>query len=304
VQEVLMQITIKVNHTKIFKLELSNSKATQLELTAIINGNRNLQAYSSQDPNISYGGWGGGVDLAVDTNEYYINEGQYDIVPVGYQNVEEPDGGQFFNKIPSQSSQTIGQFIYSRFMNLSNDKQLYDTVAESHGGLGGFDETEHGVDLGYYGLTSGLSGLATTPNDWTTMGTATMGANATGVANAGAWDTIQGSTTPANDPINYDDNIFISHFHPMTDYLSIETIIANGHIGMPDTATRYVGESSTVDPTIQTPFKRIFGSISNVLGTASYRRAVKTSFINSDKYTLGGKSCGSFLYLSPVDKYS
>lgn len=298
--------------TKIFKIEISNTKATQLELSAIINGDRKVQAYaSSSDP--VFGASLGAPDLAVTDNDYYLNSGGYDLVPVGYQNVEtiDLDSGQFFNRIPSQSSQTIGQYIYSRYKNLSGDKKLYDTSAAMvSGGSIGFDDTEFGPNLAYYGMTG-----PTTPYslpDWTvlswTAGSGQAGSANTGTgATKGVWDGDSAATpVAATNPDNatLDGSIFPSQYHPMAKYMNIDVLISNGYMGIPETASRRLNDSSsTADPRQQTPLKRAFGA-TNSGNTTAYRRAAKTSFSSEDKYTIGGKSCGSFLYLSPVDKYA
>ena len=291
---------------KIFKIELSNTKATQLELSAIINGDRKLEAYTSSNNSTFGAGLNGSapaISTAVIDNEYYKSEGLYDLVPVGYQNVEtiDLDSGQFFNKIPSQSSQTIGQFIYSRFKNLSNDKSLYDIQAVSNvSGNVGFDQTENGVDLAYYGLSAPISNWT----DWSATGTGIGGStNNTSSQDHGVWDGVA-STSPAisDDPDNtsYDSSIFPSIYHPFAKFVDIATMVSNGYIGIPGTANRLKSAAFSFQ---QTPLKRAFGVLTNT-GVSAYRRAAKTSFDSGDKFTIGGKSCGSFLYLSPVDKFA
>jgi len=298
---------------KIFKIEISNTKATQLELSAMINGDRKLEAHvSSTNGTFGSGGNNGTtpqIGDAVITNEYYKSEGQYDLVPVGYQNVESADidTGQFFNAIPSQSSQTNGQFVYSRFKNLSNTKDLYDMTAITANTFSvGFDQTEVGPDLVYYGLTPPTTGTSTW-SDWS-ANIATPGAGASGNQNAGTishgvWNGVANSTPIASDdPTNssYDSSVFPSLFHPFAKFLTIASIISNGYVGIPATASLRKNEAGSWK---QTPFKRTFGSQNNA-SAPSFRRAAKVSFSSEDKYTVGGKSCGAFLYISPVDKYS
>lgn len=284
--------------TKIFKIEISNTKATQLELSAIINGTRTNEAYSSTQ-NAFFGGATSNVPDG--TSDYYKDEGRYDLVPVGYQNVaiSDLDTAQFFNKIPSQSMQTIGQYIYSRFKNLSGDKNLYDLNTQALG-LTGFDSTENGVDLLYYALAGPAS---YSPADWSGMGVATAANANTGTGTShSVWDGIAATTPSAStnpDNNSYDTHIFPHTEHPFAKFMSIEALISNGYIGIPETATRRTGTGGNEQ---QTPFKRVAFALNNT-GIASYRRANKVSFDSGDKYTVGGKSCGSFLYLSPVDKY-
>ena len=289
---------------KIFKIQISNTKATQLELSAIINGDRKLEAHSSSTTSI-FGAGLAAVALPVSDNEYYKTEGKYDLVPVGYQNVEttDLDAGQFFNTIPSQSTQTNGQFLYSRFKDLTNSKDLYSLTAVTSASTYnvGFDQTEVGPDLAYYGLTQPTTGWT----DWSlnTVGGTGATANNTATTSHGVWDGVP-LTTPlaSTDPntASYDSSVFPSIWHPFAKFVTLASLISNGYIGIPATASLRKNQANSWQ---QTPFKRAFGSINNA-NTASFRRAAKVSFSSEDKYTLGGKSCGSFLYVSPVDKYT
>jgi len=292
---------------KIFKIQISNTKATQLELSAIINGDRKLEAHSSTSTSI-FGAGLGAVALPVNDNEYYKTEGKYDLVPVGYQNVEatDLDAGQFFNSIPSQSTQTNGQFAYSRFKDLTNSKDLYNLTAittnTSSTNNVGFDQTEVGPDLLYYGLTQPTTSWTDWSANITTPGAGGT-ANNTSTAIHGVWDGVPAATPVAsNDPntVSYDSSVFPSMWHPFAKFLTLASLVSNGYIGIPATASLRKNELNSWQ---QTPFKRAFGSINNA-ATASFRRAAKISFSSEDKYTIGGKSCGSFLYVSPVDKYT
>ena len=52
----------------------------------------------------------------------------------------------------------------------------------------------------------------------------------------------------------------------------------------------------------QTPFKLSIAV--NNAGTFGYRKSLKNSFEPNDQYLLGGHSCGSFLFISPLDSDS
>ena len=78
-------------------------------------------------------------------------------------------------------------------------------------------------------------------------------------------------------------------------------IASNGLIGFPKTTPRKAGDSFGKQ---QTPFK--LTPTRAAAGTGGYgtRTASKSSFEPDDQYLLGGKSCGSFLYISPLSKDS
>ena len=136
-------LNVKKGHivTKTFKLLLENTNATQLELIARIMGDRSLPTFRSSaatsnavtyefgiDPDS-----GSGIPEKVINDTFYTTEGKYDVVPVQYQNVSGDDLLETFgtnpveyNQLaPYQSAQRRGQFIYSRFMDISAENGLY-----------------------------------------------------------------------------------------------------------------------------------------------------------------------------------
>jgi hypothetical protein len=277
--------------SKNFKIELSNTRATQLELVSIIYGSTSSAAYVSTD-NTLFGLGSGNVDAFVVNNTQYTVESKYDLVPVGYQNVidDDLDALNTFNRLPSQSSQTRGQFIYSRYKNISGEKDLYSVSTGANSS--GHSESEYGVDLSYYDLSGGPTYNGNLV-DWSgiTQTTAPVGSGTDGI-----WDGVIGGTATGDNPTNYNDHIYIHKDHPFAGVMSIETLISEGYVGMPIAATL---QSTDANGHQQTAYQTIIGT--TAAGT-SYRRANKVSFDSGDKYTCGGKSCGSFLYLSPIDK--
>jgi len=287
--------------SKNFRIELSNTKATQLELISIINGNRASAAQVSTNSSL-FGLGSGAIDSTVINNLPYLSEGRYDLVPVGYQNVEtgDLDSLNAFNRLPSQSSQTRGQFIYSRYLNISGDKELYSQTVNS--ATSGFTQTEHGIDLEYYGLTGGPNHSGNIV-DWD--GLANFSAS-TPVGTYGIWNGALETVEPitpivGNDPsdLKYDANIYIHVDHPKAKVLDVQGVISNGYVGMPTAATL---QSTEVGSYKQCAYLTAKGVTSEA--EISNRRATKVSFDSDDKFTLGGKSCGAFLYISPIDKNS
>ena len=288
--------------SKNFRIELSNTKATQLELVSIMHGTRSFAPPISTSATL-FGLGNGNVDVSVENNIRYTTEGNYDLVPVGYQNVlaSDLDVLNTFNKLPSQSSQTRGQFIYSRYMNISGEGSLYSQSILTGAALNGYTQAERGTDLSYYGLSGGPSHSGNTV-DWQNLTQSGSPTSAGAGGTDGVWNGTA-ATTPGAGPnpasADYDDNIFIHKDHPMATVLSIQKIISNGYVGIPDAATLLSTETNSHK---QTAFLPAIGVDSDA--ATSYRRANKISFDSGDKYTLGGKSCGSFLYMSPVDKYA
>jgi hypothetical protein len=282
--------------SKNFKIEISNSKATQLELVSIMHGDRTKASQVSTTSSL-FGLGSGSIDGDVINNQQYLTEGNYDLVPVGYQNVDTVDLDVLntFNRLPSQSSQVRGQFIYSRYMNISGDKQLYSQTNNTT--TTGFTRSEYGIDLGYYGLTGGpVHGLNTSGWAALTGFSATTDSNGT----YGVWDGVLGSTLGSNPAdVDYNANIYIHMKHKFAAVMDIQTLISNGYVGMPFAATRKAKETESYQ---QSAYLPTVGTTS--AGGVSYRRATKVSFDSGDKYTLGGRSCGAFLYMSPVDKKS
>lgn len=293
--------------TKNFKIQLSNSKASDLELISRIVGDTSQPAWISTQ-STTFGLGSGSQDDAVLGNAYYTGEGRYDIVPVLYQNVKSVDLAQdYFNLGPEQSTQVRGQFIYSRYKNLANDDALYvDAPLESS--IHGTDPYEYGL---YYGYNF-LGGSTNASGDWdlSNLSGGTYVNNGSAAADF-IWN---GNSTPGLVKISslssgsdtgndvYDNGVFLHIDHPLLNDVSTPSstdMLTQGTIGIPQTATL---NSFATGGKKQTPFKLLKPTLPN--GTALQRSTVKTSFEPQDQYLLGGKSCGSFLYLSPLDRES
>tara|TARA_R110000851_G_scaffold17727_4_gene56097 strand:+ start:1797 stop:5474 length:3678 start_codon:yes stop_codon:yes gene_type:complete len=309
--------------TKNFKINLSNTKASNLELIARILGDTDQPAYSSTASS-KWGLQSGTIDPTVASNAYYTTEGRYDLVPVVYQNLEDTESGEvYFNDSPIQSSQLRGQFIYSRFMNLANSNGLYLQEAEGTDGdidvddVSGYDVYEYGINTAYLITASAASGGGDIPllgtagsKDFTGALQGTHpGSSTTGDF---IWNGKKGTAhgilgVSQVTPALYDNAIFIHENHPKAIAaisaagLDALQIASNGLIGFPKTTPRKAGDSFGKQ---QTPFK--LTPTRAAAGTGGYgtRTASKSSFEPDDQYLLGGKSCGSFLYISPLSKDS
>ena len=98
--------------------------------------------------------------------------------------------------------------------------------------------------------------------------------------------------------VSYSKGMFMHISHPLLQNgaIAAETIVSNGQVGMPKTAPLRSTDSNGKK---QTPF-RLLKTI-NKAGVLGLRSTIKTSFSPEDQYLLGGYSCGSFLYLSPLN---
>jgi hypothetical protein len=287
-----LQVQKGVVVTKNFKLILKNTRATTLELVSRIAGTRTLPVWHSSNsgafgtnPNAT------SIDSKVLNDTYYTTEGKYDRVPVQYQNLDATtlaltnNAVKYFQNAPYQSAQLRGQYVYGRYFDISAEDALYL-------------ETEVGGSAVISNLTTAEYQLSP----------ATANNNVGGdFIWSGSWTqtsaprTIQTSTQGTASVTNtiYDARIFAHVDHPaVLDSVSstltnaqLLTAIAN-QCTMTKTSNLKADEANGKK---QTPFLWL-GSAVN--------RTVKTSFGSNDQFLLGGRSCGSYLFMNPINKDS
>jgi hypothetical protein len=291
-----LQVQKGVVITKNFKLLLKNTRATTLELVARITGTRTLPVWHSSASGLfGTNPTATSIDSRVLNDTYYTTEGKYDRVPIQYQNLDANtllltnNGIKYFQNIPYQSAQLRGQYIYGRYYNVSGEEPLYL-------------ETEVGNTI-----------APTTPI--TTLATAEFQSPAAAIAPAtnagtdfiwsGAWSAIvSGARTlltvsqlPNTNITNalYDAGLYTHVDHPVVQDGKTNTAYTiatvRNFVSNTKTATLKAEEANGKK---QTPY----------LWLSASNRAVKTSFGIYDQYLLGGKSCGSYLFLNPINKDS
>lgn len=299
--------------TKNFKVEISNTKATNLELIARILGDTRTPSYVSTE-NTKFGLGTGTISTEYANDSFYTKEARYDLVPVVYQNIDNVSslGVDYFNNGPDQSTQLRGQFIYSRFRNIANDDNLYIIDEVNSNGIedGDIDAAvSNGYDSYEYGLSYNITNVSTNPDyskDFRYASATPLTANNT------SGNFIWSGTYTNNIPdaanmvsfADYSNGLYIHKDHPiLSGYTNVAApsnalleIAGNGLIGMPKTATR---RANDLHGKKQTPFK-IVKSL-NKQGNPGLRPTIKNGFVPEDQYLLGGRSCGSFLYLSPLN---
>lgn len=306
--------------TKNFKIELSNTKATDLELISRIVGDTAQPAPVSTS-NTMFGLGTGSIDTTYNS-DYYTKEARYDLVPVIYQNISTLSE-DYINSGPDQSSQLKGQFIYSRFKNIANDDNLYvineGTLADGdintaidYGTNSAYDKYEYGISynfstvpqIGATGFKNFSSVTATpysivsvSPNDFVWAGSY----SGSGITATPQKVAIGSQITYTQ----YSNGIYLHVDHPLLQSdgtnpgATLLEIASNGMVGMPKTAAL---RATDLHGKKQTPL-RIIDTINNV-NIAGLRQTGKAGFSPEDQYLLGGRSCGSFLYISPLNTNS
>ena len=342
-------LTIKKGHivTKTFKLVLENTKATSLELISRLVGDRNYPAYKSSPSTSSatVNGFGNPLndagqpetDNRIIADTYYTSEGLYDLAPIQYQNISSTalNSLELLHEAPYQSAQRRGQYIYSRYMDISGTKSLYEVSPIADIGVNG-SLTNYEYVLGYAdfesALVPSLYSVTGDANDTDFIWSGTFGKH-DAVTNTTDVDLSQDFGANMIDvtnivglggTVNYNNGIFLHKDHPdlenlYSDYAnaavddanvldseqqtSIKALVDNAIYTMPITATlETAGITPALIPTSNTSiamkqlgFMEFDGMI------AAGDRSFKMSFDVNDQYLLGGRSVGAFLFLSPIN---
>ncbi len=324
-------LTVRKGHivTKTFKLQLENSKSTKLELVSRLIGDRSKPVYRSinTSSNANTNKFGienetdssiGAIDTKIERDNYYQEEGNYDLVPIQYQNISTEDF-TLTSDAPYQSAQRRGQFIYSRFMDIANQTPHYMTSAIGNEGNSDIVNYEHA--LATYGSGSGSG------NEWPNGAAAEDNNNNfiwsgdfTDIS-AGSWSKSLVNVSPISSvTVNeYNSGLFVHKDHPNLaniwdsannggtyDFVSV---VNNMIFSMPKTATLATGSTlfsifgAQSDSNNQTQAKQqlAYHQGRDLFGTGITERPLKMSFEANDQYMLGGKSCGAFLFMSPVN---
>jgi hypothetical protein len=309
--------------TKNFKIELSNTKATDLELISRIVGDTALPApVSSSNTKFGLGTGIASIDPIYGSNSYYTVEGRYDLVPVMYQNITDLTK-DYLNSGPDQSSQLKGQFIYSRFRNIANDDNLYVITEGVDGNINtALPATDKGINSAYDKYEYGISySFSIVPQDTINpefknfSGVTTTGYTPISSSpNDFVWNGVYNGATPQKVAIGstdlsytqYTNGIYMHVDHPLlkspngtSPGLSLLEIASDGLVGMPKTASLRATDANGKK---QTPL-RIINTIDST-NIPGLRQTCKAGFSPEDQYLLGGRSCGSFLYISPLNTNS
>lgn len=319
-------LTIRKGHivNKTFKLQLENSKATKLELVSRLVGDRALPAYRSSAANSTESTNGFGLDAndtgnqapdrKIENDTYYLTEGKYDLAPIQYQNVD-PETIQKTSDAPYQSMQRRGQFIYSRFMDVANQNAHYivepletETLPYT------IDDYEHPLSYDAANplpITNGTDDFIWAGNFDDLNGTwdntqALSQVQTTSVSNVGLYQ--------------YNRGLYVHKEHPLLENVfedaaaagSLDMNAVNGSMifSMTKTATQAFGatlfsffgyNSTLASASIGNKQQTAFHDGDNLFSNTDFERPIKMSFDENDQYLLGGRSCGAFLYMNPIN---
>ena len=273
-------LNIKKGHivTKTFKLLLENTKATDLELIARVIGKRSDAVYHSSSTGTEVSFEMGTNDFAttpvptlasrVENDTYYTVEAKYDLVPIQYQNMSTAEASAeiFNNQSPFQSAQRKGQFIYSRYMDVSGENPLYAVAPLDYLNATDLTLTNDSNRFEYFGIAgTGSAGVTSSDFIW----------------DGGSGVITLGSLTSGD----YDDSLYVHIDHPDIGAVGF----VPGNTNMSQLATLQESEA--------------FSNLQNAYrydNDSSYQRSMKMSFSDNDQYLLGGKSCGAYLFASPT----
>jgi len=330
-------LTIRKGHivNKTFKLQLENSKATKLELVSRLVGDRSLPAYrsSAQGSTESSNGFGleqndnnaDAPDRKVINDTYYLTEGKYDLAPIQYQNVDTNNVTEA-GDAPYQSAQRRGQFVYSRFMDVANQNAHYiveplETIPSNPNAT----DYEHALS---YDSGTALA-PSTSANDFIWNGDFGDGEDSNGNSLGGyngQWDPSKVTTTSVSSIglYPYNRGLYIHKDHPLLENvwedadenpngIDIDAVRDSMIFSMPKTATQAFGatlfsffgynsalKSASIGNKQQTAFHN-GRSLSVSSPGSDLGRPLKMSFEENDQYLLGGRSCGAFLFMSPIN---
>lgn len=287
-----LQVQKGVVITKNYKLLLKNTRATTLELVARIAGTRTLPVWhSSASSPFGTNPTALNIDSKVLDDTYYTTEGKYDRVPVQYQNLDATtlaltnNSINYFQNIPYQSTQLRGQYVYGRYYNISGEEPLYlETEVGGSGTINTLAEAEYLLANAVTATNAGADFIWA--GSWT-----------------GAAPRVAETVTQTAGNISnalYDGGLYAHIDHPQVQNGKTNTAYVIGDVRsvatMTKTATLKADETNGKK---QTPYLWLTTGAG-----APTPRSVKTSFGIYDQYLLGGKSCGSYLFMNPINKDS
>jgi hypothetical protein len=240
---------------------------------------------------------------------------------------------------PYQSAQRRGQFIYNRYMDVANHNPLYVTESLIDGAPASLTNYEY--TLSYATFESGASNIILetptgdgTSNDfiWTgTFGIANAAQNlnadfkpnmvdvcSVGTIGAAAYNT--GLYMHKDHPdlenlyagwLNDEVNQVMLPYDETTQKSSLQALVNGATHTMPITSTFVSGKSFRSVGAFGANFINInnikakqqlgFQDTKDSQIIAAGDRTLKMSFDSNDQFLLGGRSCGSFLFMSPIN---
>jgi hypothetical protein len=267
--------------TKNYFVKISNAESSILELFSRTYGSK----YNTVNPSYPGGTGYNGSDF-----DYNVLR-RYDFVPIGLSNPSSNDisGYSFINQIPEQSSQVRSQFINSRYVTVDGKNSLYNQIDGS---------TDNIITSKYY--INGSGGSAVTLSDVEWLGTIPTSFSTKPVGTIGTdfiWPggTVDNKVIPFSSILSseYAENILIHTNHP-----EIIDWIAEGN-GNANTINTLIVPSNVRNSILGNRPKPSSGySLQTALFSASNVYS-KISFSENDKYLIGPRSVGAYLFVNP-----
>lgn len=277
------------------------------------------------------------TDTKISSDNYYTSEGKYDLVPIQYQNIDVDSINSFelLSEAPYQSAQRRGQFVYSRFMDVANQNPLYITNSLLEDNVINLTNYEYSLSYAPFQVNqaSEITLISPTGNgnsvDFIWTGTFLRDSGETTTSADFSKDVIDVCSIASIGAANYNNGLYIHKDHPdlanlYSDFQSeaavndgrhqenIKTIVDNAIYTMPIPSTYATGTtfvyggsnigssfSPSVVDSIKSTKQLAFQKTENLIALGD--RAFKMSFDANDQYLLGGRSCGAFLFLSPIN---
>jgi hypothetical protein len=278
------------------------------------------------------------VDDKIVSDIYYTSKAKYDAVPIQYQNLTGNDLTEYnlLQQAPYQSAQRRGQFIYSRFMDIANVESLYATRAVSAQTGNNFELDSYEYSLSYATFENNNAALLSVDgngngSDFVWSGSFGKSASGQNPVDFQSFSSFTPNAIDCTDIDNitaqdYNNGIYLHKDHPVIETFFQGTYTQNAsdlndvQDSEQETALQAVVDSAiiTMPITANIPNGSLTQSHSGLSGFAlkqlgfrdtndmiqADRRTFKMSFDSDDQYLLGGRSCGAFLFMSPINLLS
>jgi hypothetical protein len=278
---------------------------------------------------------GTGIDTKVQDDTYYTTQGKYDLAPIQYQNISATQIGSYdlLLEAPYQSAQRRGQFIYSRYMDIGNQNPLYVTESLIDGASASLTNYEYTLSYANFMADAGSIDLITPTgdgetNDFIWTGTFGVANNATSLTADFSQSMVDVCSVGSIGAAAYNTGLYMHKDHPDLENLyanwtegayseaeqktSLQALVNQATHTMPITATFVSGKSfrsvgsfgasfinvNNIKSKQQLAYQDTENNSSQII---PLNRSFKMSFDSNDQFLLGGRSCGSFLFMSPIN---
>lgn len=285
--------------TKVYTIRLENSAASSLELASYLPGGLN--------------------ELASGTTQDYVNNRMYADVPLSLTSLTQAKSGDLSQVAPFQSAQVKSQWVYGRKRSVGLDADLYVTHSSLSGGLG-INPNPTSALYDYLGKTNTtLGGSVRVPlNGQHLVPFNPLSNTPSPTTDPLVWN----GTTDANAvPVGggYRSEFCLHTGHPALSTLNPSYTWSSALFGTaPITGTGGMNYLKFVhalyfSEDVTSPYgKQQLNFIAPTTGPSDYQIGLtptadannfpaKLGFHKDDYYLIGKYTCGSYLYLSPVD---